>query len=581
MLTQLLAGAGLAAASLSPFDPEPVPHVHAGSSLESMVPLSLSGLPLDFQTLTVDPHPGARLNVSLYLESTEVQVALERMDMRSVSAAPRADGRAPQTFRGTLAGRPDSLVVASNRDGDFRALIQRGGDSAKWWVLPLKDLTGDQSDAGHVVARGSDLPAGAPLQCGVDDGPGLGARGDSGGGRQFSTTTYLADVFLDADYEYFTVAGSVQAAEDQMEETMLFTSAIYEWNFGLQFQIGRLVVWDDPADPFSATTGSSAAAEYRDFLAANYTCGDWDLGQVFSGRSFGNVAGYAVSVACSCGSMFFKKGSASVVTNRSTVPVRVALSAHEFGHNLDADHCNGDPDCGIMYGNISNASDNVQFGSSASAQIGAYVSTKPCFDAGGATGPPPTLTSTAPVAVEALHPAGGLANVLVRGTELDNVHLADVDGVVVDLNYITPIDDISFGLDIPRPAALGSTDIMALNEAGWSNAVALNVVATDPPRLELGSNYSFPAGIDVDGGGFPGVAAVFLIADDPATSMIGGFPVLLSPLESVTTTLDAAGLEDHNFIQGLAPGTTYYLQLLTRDSAGAFYATSVMSVLYN
>lgn len=61
--------------------------------------------------------------------------------------------------------------------------------------------------------------------------------------------------------------------------------------------------------------------------------------------------------------------------------LRVALTAHELGHNWNADHCDSEEDCGIMCSGSRECSEDVsQFGVTASMAIADFLDTAICVE---------------------------------------------------------------------------------------------------------------------------------------------------------------------------------------------------------
>ena len=87
-----------------------------------------------------------------------------------------------------------------------------------------------------------------------------------------------------------------------------------------------------------------------------------DTAHLFTGTELdGNIIGIAyIGVICS-GNYGYGLSQTGVIPQISWRDT--SLTAHEVGHNWNAEHCNGDPDCGVMCSGIGGCGPLDIFGS--------------------------------------------------------------------------------------------------------------------------------------------------------------------------------------------------------------------------
>lgn len=548
-----------------------------------------SVFPFDFQVLELPVESDSTPSVDLFLGSDAVRLSLQETSVRSAHSK-KTTATGSTTFRGQLEGEPGSRVAATLRDGSLRALIWRANDPEPWWVGPSSEFDPALPADTHTATYSLDMPPQTwATQClleAADDA--VRSRNDrsANGGRLSSTTTYLAELLIEADYEYVQTAGSAAAAGDLIDEAVLFSSAIYESTFGIRFEIAELEIWDTASDPYSATTGNGALSEFNTYVRTNYDDTSYDLAQLFTGKQFGGLQGIAYcDRVCAAAGQFTRP--VSVTTHSSAFINRVQVTTHEFGHTMGAGHCNENnicnsmvtSDCGIMNSSTVMVGIGMRFGSLAFSQISGNPNLTICMDPTVPSGPAPTLTSVTPSTVEALIDGSAVQTVDLAGVDLDDTHQVSINGLISTLRDLRVIDDTLVYVYPQRPTALGTVDVQALNGAGWSNTLPLTIVATNPPRHAGPTAISFPIPVDISSGGFPGVAYQVLLASDPMTTPVGGVDILANPDFVDVGVLDAAGLAESSFNPGTF-GITYWAQLVTRDENGALYATTPSAILY-
>ncbi|MFT7463117.1 MAG: hypothetical protein ACI9EF_001459 [Pseudohongiellaceae bacterium] len=537
--------------------------------------------PLDYQQLPSLSRAQDHLSVSLFLGFEPFTLELDRYSVRSASA-PHAGMQPVATYRGRLAEEFGRRVVASVRKGVLRAMVWRAGENEPWWIAPAEELGGDVSDKVHLVAHSRDVPASLmDVSCGVED---VGERfrypDALNEPASYSSGTYTADVVIEADYEYFSHFGVLEDAEDAIEETINFSSAIYESTFGIRFEIASLQIWDTAADPYGdSPTNINALKKFKLIVNNNFAPDDWDLAQLFTKRTFtngGSVLGMAyIDELCDEREVSWVKGGWPSLINR------VHLTGHEFGHVFGASHCFGQLDCGTM-GAPSAGPGGEKFGSQSIASISNNPDLLTCVDAAAPSSALPTASSLSVSNVEALIDGSATETAVLTGLDLSFAHQVDVGGDVLTLFDIDVASDTEVSVDLTAlapPTSLGMVSVTVLNGAGWSGSVPLTFVETNPPRVLVVEDTYYPGQFHIELGGRVNTSYQLLVSADPATTLQYGVQVLANPIFIEVGTLDGAGLGKVLY----GPPTfkaSYWLQVVSRDANQAITTTAPVEVFY-
>lgn len=324
---------------------------------------------------------------SLRGDEFRVRVHDNRRQAYEVEPAP------PCTYRGHVLDRPGSRVAASLIDGQLTAAILMD-DGTAWYVQPLSRVLPGSPASSHVVYRGSQVKPGNWLcGTGLAEHLGLGfvpkgGRIAGGGPEGLPVTTLIA---FDADVEFYVLNGSsVAATVGDIESVLKAVDNIFNIEVGITYQITEVIVRTTEPDPYNSTNYSVLLLALKDYWNANKGDVLRDVAHLMTGRDLdGNVIGVAY-VGRICVSP--PPNTAYGLSQSRFSPnfaERVALTAHELGHNWNATHCGmegpncsggWEPDCGIMCACLGGCSGNLsEFGSSASGEIVAWANSHDCF----------------------------------------------------------------------------------------------------------------------------------------------------------------------------------------------------------
>lgn len=338
-------------------------------------------------------------------------------------AAPR-----PKTVRGAVVGDPFSRVYGSIDGPTVNLTIVRPGHDTTLVRSVSRVLAGTPQDVHLVHTASQTLPVTGT--CGINDAA-MGnlvppaqrimqappAAADilleddehndqpppAPGNEELALGLFVTQVSFDSDNEFFVAQGSnANNCIDYIDEMMVGVDAVYRAQVGISYSVNRIVLSSSPSDPFvSGTSASSRLVDLRNIWEGSpYNGFERDVVQGIMGIDFdGNTIGVAYicnNGGCS-GQICARRnnftcpfgdgtgadcGGYSVVEDFNTAGAldQIGLSAHEFGHNWGAQHCNGESDCFIMCTSIGGCMGSaLTFGVSSRNSIISHRNSRPCL----------------------------------------------------------------------------------------------------------------------------------------------------------------------------------------------------------
>ena len=280
----------------------------------------------------------------LELQATDVrapgyQLLVEREDGSFAVPAPRA----AKTYRGALAGQPGSRVAATLDERGLTARILLA-DGEEHYLEPLSGKLPDAARREHALYARHDAPApgvpcAEPLVAPAETGaPATGEASTLPPDVASATTLKVAELAIDADYEYFLHWGqSVTAVEDRIHAVIDAMNLQYESEVGITHRITTVIVRTSPAQPYTATDPNALLDQLRLHWTANHAGVQRDLAHLFTGKQIdGSVIGIAwLGVVCNS-SYGYGLSQSDFNANFASA---TDLTAHELGHNWSANHC--------------------------------------------------------------------------------------------------------------------------------------------------------------------------------------------------------------------------------------------------
>jgi hypothetical protein len=261
-----------------------------------------------------------------------------------------------RTYRGTVQGRPDTLVSGSLLPGGFSGIIHLE-DGETWAVQPKRDFCPNDPQAGmHLSYAASDaVPDGRGCAIGQAGFPAerftLGEQQQGEGGIAGATPSQI-EIGCETDFEFFQRNSSnVASTVNDVELIMNNVNAVYDRDANVVHEISVIVVRSSSSDPYTSTTIDGRLTEFENKWRTAPESGIFrDVAHMFSGFGFsGGAIGLAyLNVVCNS----IANAPYGIVESRYTTSLvfRTSLSAHEIGHNWSCTHCDadGNANCNIM-----------------------------------------------------------------------------------------------------------------------------------------------------------------------------------------------------------------------------------------
>ncbi|MFT5288110.1 MAG: hypothetical protein ACI8QS_000851 [Planctomycetota bacterium] len=245
-----------------------------------------------------------------------------------------------RTYRGTVAGLPGSIVAGSWLDDGLYARV-RLNDSADYWIQPLQRHIVGALPGQHVLYSSEDVldhdkTCGLDLLANARPPQQFGGGNNGGGGTEAAGS--IAELALDADFEYFQAYGSSGAVQSMITAVISTMNLQYEAEVDITHLITAIVVRTTSSDPYSSTNANTLLDQFVNEWNSNQGSIQRDVAQLFTGKEIdsGTIGIAYVGVICH-GSFGYGLVQSDFNSNFSC---STDLSAHELGHNWSAGHCN-------------------------------------------------------------------------------------------------------------------------------------------------------------------------------------------------------------------------------------------------
>lgn len=253
-------------------------------------------------------------------------------------ASPPSD----RWFTGHVAGDPSSLVVLARGRGVRGLVISQGRVSV---LGPERHPFGD-GPPGRTLLRTLDPETEAPdamrhFTCGTDSLPVPPETTSPAppGRRALSNVMYFAGIAVETDYELYAKFNSTVNLTKYVGDLFAFVSAVYQRDVLVTLQVNYLSIWTTPADPWNATSGTSAAlSEFVTYWNANRTGVPRSTAHMLSGKSLGGGVAYLNALCSSIGYGVSASLAGVAPTNISTTYWDFMVVTHELGHNFGSPH---------------------------------------------------------------------------------------------------------------------------------------------------------------------------------------------------------------------------------------------------
>ncbi len=348
---------------------------------------------VSLQQLDVSRDGKGRAMVAVNLDGRAVVLDLEPYSARAENfrlvldlgggVLEEVPAPAPKTVRGVVVGEPGSVASGSLTDDGLTLMIVSGGEL--WTVQPAEN----EGVGVHAVYRGSDvLDHGGT--CGVIDAAGIGdvpvkmaSFGSGDTGTRGTGNFRIAEIAIDADWHLYNnyFGRNQNALLNDVDSVMAGLNVIYERDAVLTYTLTQVVIRTSSAsNPYTTNDPGGLLDQVVAEWNTNQQGVQRDVAHLWTGR---NMSGSTIGVAF-LGTVCTSSGyGADQIRFTSNYNSRVALFAHELGHNWNADHCDGDGDCRIMcsgLGGCNGLGNPIRFGTSAKNQINSFIPSRSCVD---------------------------------------------------------------------------------------------------------------------------------------------------------------------------------------------------------
>ncbi len=257
----------------------------------------------------------------------------------------------------------------------------RLSDDSVVGIQALDSIIPGSDPTEYVVFASDDLVPGDDWNCGVagshlhDE---LLQQGQ--GGSTLTCAHRIAEIAFDADVEFYQLNGSsIPNTVVDIEAVMNSLNVIYERDVGIQEVLRTIIVRTQEPDPYSSTSPNTLLNQFTNHWNANHANILRDHAHLMTGKNLsGGVIGIAfLGVVCNVPNAGYGLSQSRWTNN---FPFRVALTAHEVGHNWNASHCDGQQSCRIMCSGLGGCTGIItSFGPFEIAQIVAFRNSRGCL----------------------------------------------------------------------------------------------------------------------------------------------------------------------------------------------------------
>ncbi|HEX6185790.1 MAG TPA: zinc-dependent metalloprotease family protein [Pyrinomonadaceae bacterium] len=259
------------------------------------------------------------------------------------------------SWRGKMSGTEGTFVRLVLDGERFQGIIITPGET--YFVEPARDITPTAAPKEFIFYAESAVKQ-VEAECGVTLAGKIAERARAAGLTDARPATSAmttptpeelfapmpqADIALEADFEFFVANGSNEAATiADMNNIMVQVDGIYEAQLGMSINVVSARAWTTNTDPYTEVDASDALFELADSYDDTFLPGQppaRDLTHMFTGKDFtGSTIGIAFTgVVCDFAPAAYGISQSRFTTNAQQ---RVAVTAHEIGHNFGASHPN-------------------------------------------------------------------------------------------------------------------------------------------------------------------------------------------------------------------------------------------------
>lgn len=354
------------------------------------------------QSLDIQMEADGSLQVPMLFEGAWTQLSLQPHSVRAANfelIAHDADGSYRSvdpgrtvTLRGTLEGYDGAKVAGALLEDGFYARIILG-DEREFWMQPIAGLVTSAAATDYVLYRSGDV-----LPTNHTCGSGLIARSFSELAPTVTQTTsaagsgiYTCELACDADFQFYQDYGNSMNNVSNRIQTVIGTMNLqYESEVDITHEITQILVRTSSNQPYTSNNANTLLDQFVAQWTNNHGGIPRDIAHLFTGKSIqGGTIGIAyLGVICN-GNFGYGLVESDFNGNFASA---TDLSAHELGHNWDADHCT----CNSFTMNPFITSANTFNPNGTRQTITSFRDTRNCLDFGTGGSPPGQVSNPSP-----------------------------------------------------------------------------------------------------------------------------------------------------------------------------------------
>ncbi len=375
--------------------------VSPSTVVQDAISASVNVSDFTLQKTDVQGELGAEIALELNIEGVVHTFVMQPYTIRSETFrvitigadGVRREQPAPQarTYRG-FSTDGEMSISGSLFDAGFGGQVIREGDIASSWDVQPLSMAAPVIDEGTylVYDTSATLPSG--YTCGgavVADDLGF-VQPDVNASAGPRASFLELEMIMDCDWHFYNNdnGANLAATIADTENIMGGVSTAYERDLNITVVLNEIIVRTSlGANPYTTNDAGGLLDQVRSEWIGTGGTNPRDLLHMFTGR---NINGGTIGVAwlgATCSTNIGYGLSESRFTGNFNS--RVALTAHEVGHNLNAPHCSGGS-CYIMCAGLGGCGGisppgvtGSGFGNSSINIITNYANTRPCLDKAG------------------------------------------------------------------------------------------------------------------------------------------------------------------------------------------------------
>lgn len=239
------------------------------------------------------------------------------------------------TFRGTLLEDPGSVVAAGMLDHGLYARI-RMSSGDEYWLEPLAHKLPSAGMYDYALYHNDDILPSRGTCGGALPVFGEPVATQPPGPPSYGPVTYVCELACDSDVQYFNDWGSSNNVMNRIQAVINAMNVQYETEVDITHDVVHIIV-RTTTGPYTSSDPGTLLSQFRNHWIANQGGVHRDLAHLFTGKNLtGSVIGIAyLGVVCSTSNGYGLVESDCCGSFGCTTD----LSAHEIGHNWNANHC--------------------------------------------------------------------------------------------------------------------------------------------------------------------------------------------------------------------------------------------------